>query len=331
MAANNRFSPADKAAILLVALGEEIAADLFKAMDPHEVRVIAAAINRLGKLDKSTIDEVLVEFLSILNGKSVGPQKDPAGFAQRALQLAFKGEHGQKLAQQIGKGAVKLRALEVADPSTLARVLQLEHPQTVAMVLAHATADKASLVLRQMPEALRTEILLRIAKLNPIDPDIVAEIDQHLLNEIEKMGSIGQRKIGGAKKVAEILNRMDKKGLEILQGIESRSSELSKEIRQEMFTFEDLVYLDNRGLQELVKSVARNVLILALRGVDEKLLQLFSRSMSERAAKIMRDDIDALGSQKQSAVQNAQREVLDHVQKLEAEGKIVIERQQIVS
>ncbi|MCX6130484.1 MAG: flagellar motor switch protein FliG [Proteobacteria bacterium] len=328
MANQNRFSPADKAAILLVALGEDIASDLFKVMEQHEIRTIVAAINRLGKLDQVTIDTVLDEFLGILNGPKQNRHRDPSGFAQRTLQLAFKGEQGQKLAQQIGKSAVKMRSVELTDPDSLARVLVLEHPQTIAMVIAHCTAGKASQVLRPMPEALRTEILLRIAKLESVDPDLIAEIDQHLLNEIDKMGSLHQRKIGGAKKVADILNRMDKKALELLETIESRNPELSQEIRQAMFTFDELVYLDQPGLQLLIQTIPRPVLTLALRGVNESLQQLFFKNMSQRAGNLLRDDIEALGAQKQSEVQKAQREILDLVQKLEAEGKLLIERKQ---
>jgi flagellar motor switch protein FliG len=221
-----------------------------------------------------------------------------------------------------------MRALELADAHALSRILAHEHPQTIAMILAHANTEKASAILVRLHEALRTEIMVRLAKLEPIDPEIVAEIDQDLVTEIEKIGSIHQRKLGGTRKVAEILNQLDRQGQELLEKIEERSRDLSDDIRQKMFTFDDLILLDGRGIQELVKVMPRGTITLALRGGSEKIQQLFFKNMSERSAKMLADDIEALGPQKQGDVLKAQRELLNEVRRLEESGRIVIDRDQ---
>lgn len=326
--AARKFNPSQKAAILLLSLGEELAAEIFRGMDETEVRSVGGALKQLGKVEQAEIDAVVNEFLSVLNTKTTGLNRDTAAFAQKAIQLAFKGDRGQKLTEQLGRGPVKMRSLEVADSTTMARILQNEHPQTIAMILAHATSDKASAILLQLHESLRTEIMIRMSKLEPIDPDVVADIDQHLLKEIERMGFANQRKLGGPRKVAEILNHLDKDGLRLLEKIEERNPDLSEDIRQKMFTFDDLIMIDSRGIQEIVKVVPRGTLTLALRASTDVIKKLFYKNMSERSAKMLADDIEALGPQKQSDILKAQREILNEVRKLEEDGRLVIDRDQ---
>ncbi|HET9237448.1 MAG TPA: flagellar motor switch protein FliG [Oligoflexus sp.] len=326
--AARKFNPSQKAAILMLSLGEDLAAEIFRSMSESEVRSVGTALKQLGRVEQVDIDAVVNEFLTVLNTKTTGLSKDTAAFAQKAIQLAFKGNKGEALSQQLGRGPVKMRSLEIADPPTMARILQNEHPQTIAMILAHATSDKASAILLQLHESLRTEIMIRLSKLEPIDPDVVADIDQHLLKEIERMGSIHQRKLGGSRKVAEILNHLDKDGLRLLEKIEERNPDLSEDIRQKMFTFDDLILIDSRGIQELVKVIPRGTLTLALRAATETIQKLFYKNMSERSAKMLADDIEALGPQKQSDILKAQREVLNEVRKLEENGRLVIDRDQ---
>lgn len=322
-----KLAPAEKVAILLMALGEDIAAEVFQNLDPVEVRRIGAAMSQLGRIEQSTIDIVIHEFLGLLNTKSSTLGTNGVDFAQRAIRLAFKTSEGEELASAISKGDVRMRALEVADPATLARILQNELPQTLALVLAHATPEKASTLLKLWPERIRAELLMRVAKLGPVDPETVAQLDQHLLQELEKVGSSRQLKRGGPQAVASILNRMDKEGLGLLERLGERQPDLASEIREKMFTFDDLHLLDDRGLQELIKIVPQTKLCLALRGTSEKIQQLFFRNMSQRAAKLLKEDMAAAAPQKLSDVVKVQNEILEVVRKLEDEGKIVIERE----
>lgn len=324
--AESKLSPSEKVAVLIMAMGEEIAADIFKNMSMEEVRRIGSAMSRMGRIEQATIDLVMQEFVTLLHTKPSSVHTDGVGFAQRAIQLAFKGVDGERLANSAARGDIKMRVLEVADAPTLARILQSEVPQTIALVLAHAKPDKASALLKHWPEAARTEILLRMAKLNPVDPEMIAEIDQHLLQEVDRMGSLRQQKIGGSKQVAAILNRMDRDGIRLLDSLGERNPDLAEEIRLKMFTFDDLVQIDSRGIQELLKVVPQPTLLLALRGTNEAIQNLFFSNMSQRAGKLLREDLLAMAPQKASDVSKAQNDILGVVRTLEEEGKIVIER-----
>ncbi len=322
-----KLDSAEKVAILLLALGEDIAAEVFQNLHPIEVRRIGAAMSHLGRIEQTTIDIVIHEFLGLLNTKSSTLGTNGIDFAQRAIKLAFKGENGEELAAGISKGDIRMRSLEVAEVPALARLLHSELPQTVALVLAHATPQKASALLKHWPESARTDLLLRIAKLGPVDPESIAELDQHLLNELERMGNSRQTKLGGTKAVANILNRMDKEGLKLLDGLGERQPDLAASVREQMFTFEDLVLLDDRSVQELIKVVAQSKLSTALRGTSEAIQQIFFRNMSQRAGQLLKEDMSATSPQRLSDVVKVQNEILEAVRKLEDEGKIVIERE----
>lgn len=322
-----RLEPAEKVAILLIALGEDIAAEVFQSLDPSEVRRIGAAMGQLGRIEQSTIDIVINEFLGLLNAKSQNLSTSGIDFAQRAIRLAFKSTEGEEIVKSLAKGETRMRSLETADAPTLARLLQNELPQTVALVLAHATPEKASALLKHWPEKARTDLLMRVAKLSPVDPESIAELDQHLLEELAKVGSGRQLKRGGPQAVASILNRMDKEGLGLLERLGERQPSLANEIREKMFTFDDLPLLDDRAMQELIKVVPQQKLTLALRGTSEKIQLLFFRNMSQRAAKLLKEDMAAAAPQKLSDVMKVQNEILEIVRKLEDEGKIVIERE----
>jgi len=321
-----KLSPTEKVAILLMALGEDIAGEVFRNLHESEVRRIGVALGRLGRVDQATVDIVIQEFLAILNTKTTGLHQDGVTFAQRAIELAFKGEQGDTLSRAVKQQAITLRCLDAAESPILARILQNEHPQTIAMVLAHARPEKASALLKHWSESMRTEVLMRVANLNPIDPEVILEVDQHILKEIERMGSSSQRKLGGPKSVASILNLLHQDGTRLLEGIEERQPDLAQAIREQMFTFDDLVLLDSRGIQEIIKWVPRQQLAMALRGAGEPVKDLFFQNMSERSAKLLREDISMLGQQKINDIQKVQSEILAYVRKLEEDGKIVIDR-----
>lgn len=322
------LSSTEKAAILLISLGEEVAAEVFRKLSPNEVRRIGSALGRLNAVDQATIDIVVHEFLGLLQTKKPTRTTDGVAFAQRAIQLAFKNEEGSKLSEAIAKSHVTLRAIERVDAETLARVLRQEHPQSIALVLAHCKPEQGAKLISFLPESLRSDLLLRVAQMGPVDPDVILELDAHLSREIERVGIQQGLKVGGPKQVASILNYLDQEGKRILEGLEEKQAELADNIRSLMFTFEDLSLLDDRALQELIKLVPRGTLTLALRGVSEELSVLFYRNMSKRSAETMQEDLAAMGQQKREDVLKAQREVLDCVKKLEEQGKILIERNQ---
>ena len=318
-----KLSSADKAAILLLTLGEELAAEVFKQLAPQEVRRIGSALARLGPVNQTTVDIVLNEFLGLLKTKKSVFEKDGVAFAQKAIALAFKSEEAKWLSDAIAQNQVQLRSLERIDAETLARILKNEHPQTIALVLAHAKADQGASLIQHFPESMKSELLVRLAQMDHVAPEVIAQLDHFLTQEIQRLGNQQHRKIGGPQQVAAILNRLDEDGKRILDGMEKRMPQLAEDIRTLMFTFEDLGRLANNGIKALLKVVPRNTLTMALRGVPPTLSELFFKNMSQSAAQMLIEDIETMGPQKLGEVQKAQREVIEWVKKLEEEGKIV--------
>ena len=323
--ATNKYTGAQKAAILMLSFGEEISAEIFKHMTEFEIKRIGTAMSRLGRLEQDIIDEVMLEFYKILqeNKKFFYGGND---FTMKVIGNAFKGGHADEIIESLALGsAANLDALELIDPRTLTNFIRNEHPQTIALILAHLDPGKCGEVIKLLPEALHTEVLLRIANLDAVAPEIIDEIDDVLRNEIQAMGSITSQKIGGVEPIAEMLNLLDKATEEqILDNLEERDPDLAEQIRQLMFVFDDLVKIDDRGIQELIKAVKADQWKIALKTASEVVAQLIFKNMSERAAKMLKEDMEAMSAVKLSDVETMQFEIVQICRKLEEEGKIVI-------
>lgn len=321
----NKYSGAQKAAILLLSFGEEISAELFKNMNEFEIKRIGAAMSRLGRLENDIVEEIMGEFYEILqqNKKFFYGGNE---FTKKVIGSAFKGGDAEELIDQLALGSsANLDSLELIDPRTLSNFIRNEHPQTIALILAHLDAKKCGETIKLLPESLHTEILLRIANLDAVAPEIIDEIDDVLRNEIQAMGSISTQKIGGVEPIAEMLNLLDKATEEqILDNLEERDPDLAEQIRQLMFVFDDLVKIDDRGIQELVKNVNNDKWKVALKTASEGVRELVFKNMSERAAQMLREDMEAMQAVKLADVEAIQYEVVEIARKLEAEGKIII-------
>jgi flagellar motor switch protein FliG len=322
--ATNKYTGAQKAAILMLSFGEDIAAEIFKHMSEFEVKRIGSAMSRLGRMDQEIIDNVILEFYEILqqNRKFFYGGSE---FTKSVLGSAFKGGEAEALIDSLSLDAANLDSLELIDPRTLSNFIRNEHPQTIALILAHLDAKKCGETMKLLPEALHTEILLRIANLDAVAPEIIDEIDDVLRDEIQAMGSISSTKIGGVEPIAEMLNLMDKATEEqILDNLEERDPDLAEQIRNLMFVFDDLVKLDDRSMQEVIKNVKNEKWKVALKAASEGVRELVFKNMSTRAAEMLREDMEASGAVKLSEVEQIQMEVIQIARKLEEEGKIVI-------
>lgn len=323
--ANQKYTGAQKAAILLLSFGEEISAEIFKNMTEFEIKRIGAAMSRLGRLENDVVETVMGEFYGVLqqNQKFFYGGND---FTKKLIGTAFKGTDGDELINQLALGSSSnLDSLELIDARTLSNFIRNEHPQTIALILAHLDSRKCGDTLKLLPESMRTEILIRIANLDAVAPEIIDEIDDVLRAEIQAMGSISTQKIGGVEPIAEMLNLIDGASEEqILDGLEERDPELAERIRQLMFTFDDLVKIDDRGIQEIVKAVQNDKWKIALKTASEAVRELVFKNMSERAAKMLREDMEAMAAVKLSDVEAIQYEIVQVARKLEEEGKIVI-------
>jgi flagellar motor switch protein FliG len=321
----NKYTGAQKAAILLLSFGEDISAEIFKHMNEFEIKRIGSAMSRLGRLDQEIVDSIIIEFYEILqqNKKFFYGGNE---FTRKVIGNAFKGGEADDLIEQLAlSSSANLDSLELIDPRTLATFIRSEHPQTIALILAHLDPKKCGESLKLLPESLHTEIMLRIASLEAVAPEIIDEIDDVLRNEIQAMGSIATQKLGGVEPLAEMLNLIDKQTEEqILDSLEERDPDLAEQIRQLMFVFDDLVKVDDRGIQELIKAVPNDKWKVALKTASEAVRELVFKNMSERAALMLREDMESMGAVKLSDVEGVQFEVVSTARKLEEEGKIII-------
>ncbi len=324
--ANAKYTGAQKAAILMLSFGEEISAEIFKSMTEFEIKRIGTAMSRLGRLDNDVVDQIMMEFYGIIqqNKKFFYGGNE---FTKKVIGTAFKGGEADELIEQLALGSqANLDSLELIDPRSLANFIRNEHPQTVALILAHLDNKKCGEVLKLLPESIHTEVLIRIANLDAVQPEIIDEIDDVLRQEVNAMGTVAIQKIGGVEPIAGMLNLMDKASAEqLLDNFEERDPDLAEQIRQLMFVFDDLVKIDDRGIQELIKNVNNDKWKIALRTGSESVKELVFKNMSERAAVMLREDMEASGAVKLSDVEAAQLEVINIARKLEGEGKIVIQ------
>jgi flagellar motor switch protein FliG len=321
----NKYSGPQKAAILLLAFGEEISAEIFKQMSDFEIKRIGSAMSRLGRIDGDVIDEIMDEFYLILQSNKkhfLGGNE----FTKKVISSAFKDSEANAMIDDLAlESNATLESLELIDPKTLANFLRAEHPQTIALILAHLDPKKFGETLKMLPETLHTELILRIANLESVSPEIIDEVDDVLRSEIQRMGNITQQRLGGVDPIVEMLNLMDKTTEEnILDRLEEKDPDLTEQIRRMMFVFDDLVKVDDRGIQTLLRDVKPDQLKLALKTASEAVRELILRNMSQRASENMREEMANMPPAKLSDVENAQFGIVQIARRLHDEGKIVI-------
>ncbi|MBI1859989.1 MAG: flagellar motor switch protein FliG [Deltaproteobacteria bacterium] len=323
-----QLTGAEKTAVLMNILGEDTSFQLMRDLKDKDVRQLLTIMSQMKKAPVVMINLVLAEFLTKLS------ERDEVFFddALTRPEAVTKGL-GEERAKQIFGDLKKnrtwtrkqLTALEGIEPKALAEFLMDEHPQTVAIVVAHLEPVRQGTVIKSLPEGVRAEVVLRMANLNSLGNDRVEELDVVLKNELGAGKKGENERIGGVLTVAEIVNALDKRTMNSLMAkIEDKDPILAEEIRQHMFTFTDLIKIDDRGIQMILREVPNDRLLLALKSAPEELREKIYGCMSERAADILREDLGALGPQKVSDVEAAQREVVTIVKRLEEEGKIVI-------
>lgn len=321
------MSGLEKTALLLNILGTQVTAQIFKKMKDNDIKRIVSAMGQVQKAPIPVVRQVLEEFYGQI------AEEEELIFGQgagREFILATLGEERARtvLGQlSVLEGSQKLEALELVDARTLANFLINEHPQTIALILAHLEPAKKTDVLKRLPEAIQTEVVLRIANLDFISPSLIAQVDEVLKQELATLGSIDTQQLGGVQPIADMLNVMDKTTEQnIMARVEEKDPQLAEEIRKLMFVFEDIVYIDDRGMQQLLKDVANDKLVIALKTAPEEIKEKIFRNMSKRAGQLLKDDLDALGPVRLSDVETAQQEIVNVAKRLEAEGKIIISR-----
>lgn len=315
----------DKAAILLIGLGEEISAELFKHLPPEDIKRLLIAMQRLPQVDQRTATQIFKDFQQLLQHPPSQRGLDGKLVAQNMLRNVLKSN--PELADHVLQGQAELTAVANVEPQVLHTILQKEQPQTIALVLAHMSPLQAAQTLKLFPTLQRPDIVMRISKLEPVDPEQIEDLNDYLAQEILKIGRKGKQPIGGADKVAAILNAMDRASeAQILTAIAERHPELEATIRGLMFTFDDLVKLQDRDLREVLKAVPANKWVVALRDASETLKAVIFKNMSPRAAQLLQEDIQVGGKVKRSEVEKTQQDIIKTVMELAEAGKINISR-----
>ncbi len=317
-----------KAAIFLMVMGEEFTSEVYKYLDEEDIKRIGIEMAKLEYVPAEAVRKVLeeanMEVQELMGDISLSPEE----FLQRSLIKAY-GEKGKQIWEEIKKelGPETFKKLKKLDPKTVANFLRNEHPQTIAIVLVHLDPDQAGQILQYLPDKIRSEVLLRIALLDKVDPEIVEEISNALEEELQAVGGTFARKLGGTEKAAEIISHAGRElEEEILSDIEEENPNLAEEIRKYLFTFEDFLNVDDLAIQTLLREISMDDLRLALKGASEEVREKFFRNMSERAANLLREDLEVMGPVRVSEVEKAQQNIIKVAKRLEQEGKIILSR-----
>jgi len=317
-----------KAAILLLALGEDGAADVMKNLEEAEIQQVGYYMSRFTDVSPEELDIVLEEFYrnSVMADEGVSISSSP-DFVKNALTKALGADRAKELSDNLraGEEEAGLEALRYAEPIMISNYIRTEHPQTIALILSYLkNAEQSSAVLRDLPESLQADILYRMAVIESIPPGVISEMNEVLTEEMKTAGSMATS-VGGVEPVAEILNSVDKATeTRILSSIEETNPDLAEQIRELMFTFEDMALIDAKQMQLVMKDVDQADMVLALKTASDAVKELIFSSMSSRAAEMVREDLENLGPAKLSDVEAAQQKIIKVVKKLEEAGTIII-------
>ena len=322
-------SPEDEgihaSAILLLALGEECAAEVFKYLTPKEVHRLGERMARLTTVADAQFDHVLARFDGAVETQRslVG---DTGAYVSNVLKLALGDDKASLLIDRIvqGRDVSGIESLKWMDAGAIAELIRNEHPQIIATILVHLDRDHASGVLSALDERLRIDVVLRIATLDGIQPNALKELNDVLSKVLAGGERLRKAPLGGPKTAAEILNFLGSTiETAVLGAIRSDDADLAQQIEEQMFTFADLLKLDNKGLQRVLRDVAGEQLIVALKGAEPEMREKVLANMSTRAAETLREDLESRGPVRVSEVEAQQKEILKLVRRLADEGEIM--------
>ncbi len=315
-----------RAAILMVLLGDEASSSVFRYLQEDEVQEISREISQLGKIDAEIAEDVLNDFHRMTLAQNC-IARGGAEFAKKLLVKAFGAEASKKLLDRLNismqSAIVGFDSLQKADPAQLSKFIQNEQPQTIALVLAHLNSSQAAALLSSLPTPLRADVVMRMAHLEQISPDIISKITTILEQKLRSLGDFSRESYGGIRAVAELINRLETKAAaSILENIENENPTLALSIRNLMFVFDDVMLIDDQGMREILQRVDKKTLAVALKGTSEELKDQFFRNMSSRAIEMLKEDIEALGPVKVKDVESAQQMIVAIVRKLDESGVI---------
>jgi flagellar motor switch protein FliG len=313
-----------RAAILLMSLGEQDAANVLKQLDAREVQKLGIAMAELKEVSREQMSAVLNSFIGIADGKAniAGGSQD---YVRRVLTQAVGKHKTDMLMDRVSSGGSGqgIEALKWMEAKAVAQIIGAEHPQIAAIVLAHLEPEQSAAILPLLTDDFRTEVLMRIASLSEVPQTALTELDQLVEKQANAAPPAPLRRVGGARTVANILNAMERgKSGEELGKIEKADGEMHQQIKELLFVFDNLLEVDDRNIQALLREVGSDTLAVALRGAEPEVQEKILKNMSKRAAEILKDDMEARGPVKLTDVEAAQKEIVVIAQRLAEEGTI---------
>lgn len=324
----DKLNGSEKAAVLLLSLGGELASKVLSGMNEEEIQHLGNYMASIGAVSGDVSKKINEEFLSrTAGGATKGYSVGNLASVKKLLQEALGEEKAEEVVANLSVPTEEagIETLRILDSKTIANFLRNEHPQTISLILAHLDAEKSSEVLAELHESMRGEVVFRMATLDRIPPGVISDLDTILGTELAASGSAQSQMVGGVNAVAEILNLVDKSNENLIIGkIEDLNPELAEQIRQLMFTFEDLIFVDDRGIQLIMREVSNEELTMALKGAGDEVRNKVLANLSERAAAMIAEDLEAMGPVRLSDVEKAQQQIVKMAKNLEDEGKIVV-------
>lgn len=314
----------DRAAILMLSLGEEQAAEVLKHMDPKEVQKIGVAMTELKNVTKEQVDGALIDFsTSVEKHTNIGLGTEE--YIRKMLTSALGEDKARTVIDRIvlGGNSKGLETLKWMDPRAVAELIRLEHPQIVAIILAYLEAEQAAEILAMLPERMRVDVTMRIATLDGIPPAALQELNHIMEKQFTGNSNVKSSSVGGLKSAANMLNFVDTSvESAIMDNIKELDGELGQKIQDLMFVFDNLIDVDDKSIQTLLREVSSESLIIALKGADDGLKEKFFKNMSKRASEMLREDLEAKGPVRLSEVQAAQKEILAIARRMAESGDL---------
>ena len=323
---SRKLSRVEQAAILLMSLGEEDAAEILKHMGPKEVQRVGMAMSQLSDVSKNDVEYVIGEFYEAVGGQTgLGVGADD--YIRSVLTNALGEEKAGSLIDRIliGGNTTGLDTLKWMEPRAVADVIRYEHPQIQAIVVSYLDPDQAAEILGSLDDKVRLDVVMRVATLESIQPQALQELNSILERQFSGGSGGKASRIGGVQRAAEIMNYMDRsvEG-ELMDGVKEQDPDLGTEIEDLMFVFDNLRDVHDRGIQALLREVSSDVLVVALKGAEDEVKEKIFRNMSKRAGELLKDDLEARGPVRVSEVEVAQKEIITIARRMAESGDIVL-------
>lgn len=316
----------EKSAILLISLGEEAASEVLKNMAPREVQKLGHAMASLKTMPRQQVEGILDEFHR-LNAEKAAVHVDTDAYLRSVLTKALGDDKASNLLSRILQGGETngIEGLKWMDAATVADLVKNEHPQIIATILVHLEHDHSSEILNLFTDRLRNDVILRIATLEGIQPNALKELNDVMLRLLSGSSNMKKTAMGGVRTVADILNFLGSANeTTVIEAIKEYDPDLAQKILDEMFVFDNLMDIDDRAIQVILREIQSDSLVLALKGANEELRAKIFRNMSKRAAEMLSEDLEARGPVRVSEVEAEQKEILKIVRRLAEEGQIVL-------